>query len=154
MIRLSRRAWNNVIIFAMLIMILLFNTTTNILTGSNDSENESVPMLPEDSVLMTLELGPQKIERIGMGWRTNPATHVTEAELVSITSTWQSANMRSSDSVDRQSSLIVIAWLAGESKGRVYQFIETQQGLFVYVDKQYFRLEDVSIDQLILPGAI
>ncbi len=152
MIRLSKRAWNNVIIFAMLIMILMFNMTNNILTGSVDSETE-IALLPEGAVLMTLEFGPEKIERIGKGWRSTQL-QLSELELEQIVQYWQNARMIVSNPFDTQNALIAVAWLAGEDKGRVYQFVESAEGLNLFVDGQYFKLVNLSLEQLILPGVL
>lgn len=148
MIRLSKRAWNNVIIFAMLIMIVMFNMTNNILTGSVEQQSE-FGLLPDDAVLMTLEFGPDKIERIGKGWRST-RLQVAEAELEQIVLHWQNARMIVSEPVDTQQAIIAVAWLAGEKKGRVYQFVDNTDGLKLMLDGQYYRLLDSSLDQLVL----
>ena len=153
MIRLSRRAWNNVIIFAMLLMIVLFNSTHNILTGSMGEDEISAPLLPADSVLMTLDFSGQKIERIGRGWRLRPAESVAEADLAELVNAWHSTNMARTEDYPEAEPLIVVVWLAGESKGRVYQFYSTDDGgLNVEIDNLHYRIIDKQPSELMLPG--
>lgn len=153
MIRLSKRAWNNVIIFAMLIMIVMFNMTNNILTGSVDSE-ERVPLLPENAVLMTLEFGSSKIERIGRGWCTDSDIVGNETVLGDITSGWQEANMISSAPFSIDNALVVVVWIAGEPKGLVYQLVEYQSGVGVMVENQYYLIQNEPLRRFVLPGEL
>lgn len=153
MIRLSKRAWNNVIIFAMLIMIIMFNMTNNILTGDIGVQ-KTYSLLPEGAVLMTLEFGPEKIERIGRGWRTSSKQIIDEAELARITAQWQNAEMAPTDKFPTTNTLVVVAWLAGETQGRVYQLADHPQGLGIFIDNQYYVLQNQSFKQFVLPGVL
>ena len=66
--RLSRTGWNNVIIFAMLLMIFLFNGLHHKLMQS-DSSDLIQPLLPTNSFVLTLAYPEMKIERVGTSWR-------------------------------------------------------------------------------------
>ena len=152
MIRLSRRAWNNVIIFTMLIMIILFNSTHNILTGSVDDESQVVPLLSPDAVLMSLEFGNQKIERIGRGWRLTPPSNLSESELADIIAHWHQAELVPDELPASVPPLVVVAWLAGQPHGRVFQYYLTDQALFVKVESQLYKVINKNQQQLMLPG--
>jgi hypothetical protein len=79
--KLSRTGWNNVIIFSVMIIILLINTTNDRLfpdaSGINDKH-----LLPEHSVVVTLVINfPDKrklmLERVGRAWKmTNQGVFV------------------------------------------------------------------------------
>ncbi len=99
--QLSRKGWNNVIIFSMLIMIFFLNGWHKDIGGSN---NEPVlqPVLPIQSFVLTLSFVDQKIERIGTSWRTTalqtdvPLTwQGTEQQLGELVNVWQSAQLMS-----------------------------------------------------------
>ncbi len=67
MIRLSRKAWNNVLIFSMLIMIFVFNGLhTKIL---NNSEQVASQPVFADGQITELRFANVTIERIGVGAR-------------------------------------------------------------------------------------
>lgn len=71
--KLSKTAWNNVIIFSVMIIILIINTTNNHLFPENDISNDEL-LLPEHSVVLTLSVFlPNNrsitFERIGRAWQ-------------------------------------------------------------------------------------
>lgn len=71
--KLSKTAWNNVIIFSVMIIILLINTTNDRLFPEGDSGSEK-KLLPEHSVILTLVINYDadrqlKFERVGRAWQ-------------------------------------------------------------------------------------
>lgn len=133
---LTQRGWNNVIIFAMLAMILLFNNVTNKLTENTASTDS--PLLPEDAVIMTVEYDQNKIERIGNGWRITPAagdiTHAPEQ----VVDAWHKVTLAPSQTPAQGTPLVVVIWLAGEMNGRVLQiYTDNQPVLFRYQGQTY-----------------
>ena len=151
MLRLSQRGWNNVIIFAMLLMILLFNTSNTFLTGSSE-EATSVPLLPSESIVMQIDFGDKRIKRIGRGWRVSPASAESEATLAKLVDNWLEARMQPIGQVQLQHPWVVVVWLAGRTQGHVYQFYAQDEQLFVGVDAQLYQLPNMSATQLMLPG--
>ncbi len=73
--KLSRTAWNNVIIFSVMIIILLINATNDKLFPNEDKVSKAERfLLPEHSVILTLEVeSPTNqsalFERIGRSWQ-------------------------------------------------------------------------------------
>ena len=80
MIRLSKKGWNNVLIFSMLLMIMVFNGMHKKFNGS-DPQMTEVPLLPENSLVLTVKYPHTTIERIGQSWRSQPPIALSEAEL-------------------------------------------------------------------------
>lgn len=71
--KLSRTAWNNVIIFSVMIIILLINATNDRLFPEGESDNDKY-LLPEHSVILTLTINfPDNrqltFERVGRAWQ-------------------------------------------------------------------------------------
>jgi len=71
--KLSKTAWNNVIIFSVMLIILLINSTNNRLFPDNDTNDGLV--LPEHSIILTLSMTLSnnttiKFERIARSWKT------------------------------------------------------------------------------------
>ena len=149
MIRLSRRAWNNVLIFSVLIMIVLFNSTNNFLTDGAPSVPEQIPLLPPDSVVMTIDFGATEIERVGRGWRTKPSVNLSEAQLSSVVEAWTLAEVELQESGVGGVPMIVVVWLAGEANGRVFELYGAQQQLVLRHQKQFFRVVNYPASQLI-----
>ena len=149
MIRLSRQAWNNVLIVTMIVMIFLFNSTNNILTDGAEEESQVQPILPQGSLILTIEVGTQKIERIGRSWRANPSLDISDEALSNIVSHWQSGLMVAEEAVTPENALVVVIWLAGESKGRVFQLIQQQESVHLVFENKQYRVLELTLSQLI-----
>lgn len=154
--QLSRKGWNNVIIFSMLIMIFFLNGWHKDIGGSN---NEPVlqPVLPIQSFVLTLSFVDQKIERIGTSWRTTalqtdvPLTwQGTEQQLGELVNLWQSAQLMSvhESVVFNPNAPLSVATLelAGEPLPWVY--------LLYKGDGQYYLLEKNSQRVFVLDLAV
>lgn len=153
MLRLSKRAWNNVLIVSMLVMILLFNTTSNFL-NDGDQQTLNMPLLPQGSVLMTLELGDIKVERIGRGWRSNANPAVPEANLSRLVARWSEAQMSVFGIPSTEQPLVAIVWLAGDTQGQVFQLYPAGKDTLVQYQQQWFILSNTAITDLVLPGVL
>jgi hypothetical protein len=152
MIKLSQSAWNNVIIFSMLILIMLFNFSSHIL-NEGSSENLSFPKLvPANMVITTMIFEQEKVERIGQGWRTISGTYSNE-KLARLVEHWNNAEIRLFDqgpSWQSANSTIQI-WFAGQALPIEYQFIQLGDKTLVKIGKQTFQLISPSYQMLILP---
>ena len=104
MIRLSQRGWNNVIIVSMLLLIVLFNSSSNFLSNDELDPDQSFPLLPANSVLMTLDFGSQKVERIGRGWRilADKSQALTDQTVLNeLVNNWQRAEIQPFDELNK-----------------------------------------------------
>lgn len=154
MLRFSQRTWNNIIIFTMLLMILLFSTTTKILNDPVQDPTTQVSLLPGDAVILTLDYGQQKIERIGQGWRHLPPAQMTELTLRRIVENWQTTELAAIDTPQlNDNQLVAVVWLAGEEQGRVFQFAADNNRLQVLIDEHWYRVKNHSLPDLFPPGA-
>lgn len=97
--KLSRTAWNNVIIFSVMIIILLINATNDRLFPDGDSENDAL-LLPEHSVILTLNINfPDKrqlaFERIGRAWQMTSQgmlVDLTNQQIEQLMFSWQQSS--------------------------------------------------------------
>lgn len=147
MVKLSRKAWNNVIIFSMLILIFLFNSTSNFLSGGADNE-QATRLIPEGAVIANLDFDDVKVERIGQGWRAL-GLNVDENQLVRLNQAWLNATLDTSAaelsiSQATKSATVVISFVgqATAVKFEVFQVADktlvlTQQRLHLLLDTPY-----------------
>ena len=89
MARLSQKAWNNVIIFAMLAMILMLNLSS---FKPDDSDLPS-PIIEEGAILLSLQINQNVIERAGQTWRLEDIAQeqVSSQQLAILVDNWQRA---------------------------------------------------------------
>lgn len=140
MIRLSKKGWNNVLIFSMLIMIFLFNGLHHKLI---DAEADDViqPLLKEQSYILTIEYPLFKIERIGTGWRSNST--LSQIQISELLTNWQQAtglqladiNTIKSEFKNKSSENIVTIWFAGEELPQVFAFFKLGGDYFIHMPK-------------------
>lgn len=70
--RLTKRGWNNVLIFSTLFMILLFNTThQKFVEGEGVAEKQ--PLIAAEAIIQVIDYSGIKFERIGSNWRVQSA---------------------------------------------------------------------------------
>jgi len=155
MIRLSQRAWNNVIIVSMLMLILLFNFSSNFLNGDSDEAVSMLTLVPVGMTITTMEFEQEKIERIGQGWRTISGKYSTKygnKELASLVEHWMNAEIILLDlSPNWQSPTETIKlWFAGQAMPIEYQFMQLTDKTLVKIDQQTYQLTSPSYQSLIL----
>jgi len=66
---LTQRGWNNVLIFASLFMIVLFNSTHQRFV-SNENDKVTRTLIESASLVQNIDFNGLRFERIGTGWRT------------------------------------------------------------------------------------
>lgn len=149
MLRLSRKGWNNVIIFTMLAMILLLHNITGRFT---DTESQQRLLLPADALIMSLQFDQYKVERIGQSWRTNAPLTEPPKKLAELIFAWRSAMLQPTVLEPQGMPVVVVLWLAGESQGRVVQlYPSASQPLLKYAGS-HFVLLTPQVQNLLLTG--
>ncbi len=145
-IKLSRKGWNNLIIFAMLIMIFLFNGLHHKLGGVDEPVGPQ-PILPEQSYILALEYPGVRIERIGTSWRiqAEQLQNVEQVQLENIIAAWQSTQVDLGAKTSASPMLVATLSLAGEAQpwvyvlypdGQQYQLFDRQQQRWLLLSKQ------------------
>ncbi|MEM0515599.1 hypothetical protein WCN91_09265 [Pseudoalteromonas sp. YIC-827] len=155
-IKLSRKAWNNLLIFSMLIMIFVFNGLHHKLGGNSEPEGPQ-PLLPEQSYILALEYPGVRIERIGSGWRLQGlpeagAVQVDVAELATRVQAWQSMQAEPGTPSKSEPLLVATLSLAGEAHPWVFVLYRDAQQyqLFNKHEQRWLRLTQAQAQQLFL----
>lgn len=157
MLRLSKRAWNNVLIFAMLGLILALNWNRFF----TEDETTTRLIVPEGEFILSMQINQVMIEKAGMVWRINPngvqaSIQPSSERLGEIVSAWQQTYIAPAE-LDFDSQLfanpevIVTLSLAGQSMPSVVAFKIIEQQLFVVMNKRVFVLMSPSIKSLLEP---
>ncbi len=103
--KMSRRGWNNIIIFAVASMILIFKYVELHNQEASSEQAEIGQLLPQGATVLRLELPELVIERVGTEWRSKPLIErplaVIDAWLHINLNPWQNAigGAASSDTV-------------------------------------------------------
>jgi len=139
--RLSRKAWNNVVIISMLLMIFFFNGLHKKLNTQPVEEGVQA-LLPAQSFILAMAFPELKIERIGTSWRSQSLQETTwqggEQQLEQLVELWQHqqltiASLPVSKISQISADYVASVWLAGEQLPAVYQLYN--------IDQQYYLLD-------------
>ncbi|ATD09005.1 hypothetical protein SIO17_18155 [Pseudoalteromonas piscicida] len=158
MIQMSRKAWNNVVIFSMLLMIFFLNGLHYKLNPSDDKAKIQA-VLPEQSFVLTVAFPGYKIERIGTSWRIElpqgSNQSFNEDALRALVAKWQSLQLLVVEAPKQLEPALSAAqfWLATQELPLSYQLYRSDNG-FVLFDKQqqrWFELDSVQAKALFLP---
>ncbi|WP_435275549.1 hypothetical protein ACMAZF_00460 [Psychrobium sp. nBUS_13] len=109
---LSRKGWNNVLIFACMGMIILFNLMNDKLVAN--AEGEVVSILPEQSMILTLEYPQFSIERLGTSWRITPNESLEQDNVAPLIEAWLKLSGEVSVATSEEEGFRVTLWLAGK----------------------------------------
>ena len=145
---MSQRAMNNVVIFAMLIMIALFNIDQFL-----PAESPSVirPLLPKNAHVLKVEQGESQLVRSGRGWRqitVDGDIDVTPEEQITA---WREGKLSSTDEPLGLNGepLVAVVWLAGQSDGQVYAFYPVEGTTYVRVENTWYILSSTTLTALL-----
>lgn len=148
MLRLSQRAWNNVVILAMLFMVYLFTLSNDMINEGEQPSNEVIPVFPAYSVIMSLDFGFVRLERIGQDWRVKGAEDIAINSLVPLSEQWSMLEVQQTNVAPEQAPYIVSVLLAGEDKKRVFQLYSVANGTLLQSDGRFYLAQDVATDKL------
>lgn len=156
MARLSQKAWNNVIIFAMLAMILVLNISS----FKSDDSDFPIPIIEEGGLLLSLQIDQYVIERAGQTWRlsssspsANGQTSANESyALAALVDNWQRALVKSQNEVTAEAlqlpDVVVVLWLAGERNGLVLPIKTINQQTYLMLNNEVMLLDFPTVEQL------
>lgn len=149
MARMSKRAFNNVVIFAMLGMIFLFNINSFLPSATVP---DSIPLLPADGYVLKIEQGSYKLERVGQQWRWSGVRQTLATTPDQHINTWRNATMdmvKPPRTVLQTEPLITVVWLAGASQGVVYAIVPTPHKVWIQFNGDWYLLNQITIDELL-----
>lgn len=140
--KLSKTAWNNVIIFSVMIIILLINTTNNRLFPDDESSGNG-SVLPEHSVILSLAITfPEQstvlFERIGRHWKMTSQGRLIDLsnqQIEQIMFAWQQSSglVQAADIIiDKKTGVQVELALAGIEQEQIFTLYPLVDQLLVF----------------------
>lgn len=151
MVKLSQRAWNNVIIVSMLILIMLFNFSGNILNEGSEEDPTILTLVPTNMIITTMDFEQDKVERIGQGWRAASGKYTNE-KLVNLVENWVNAEVSLFDeNLSWQSPTSTVElWFVGQRLPNEYQFLQLGDRTLVKINQKTYQLISPSYHSLTL----
>lgn len=153
--RLSRRGFNNMLIIVVSAMIIVLNLMER---DQNDVDPTDAALqqalLPEQSLILSLDYPQARFERIGQGWR-QLGGHDRQWPAEQLAELWQSmrAERLAKFAVPGVPDLVVRISLAGEAESRAYLFYEQNDSVVVMQGQQAWQLTGDQYVTLV-PGSL
>lgn len=156
MARLSQKAWNNVIIFTMLAMILVLNISS----FKSDDSDLPVPIIEEGGLLLSLQIDQYVIERAGRTWRLSSSSPLANQQsskeqsdaLAILVENWQRALVKQQNDVTAEAlqspDVVVVLWLAGERNSLVLPIKTINQQTYLMFNDEVMLLDFPTVEQL------
>lgn len=156
MARLSQKAWNNVIIFTMLAMILVLNISS----FKSDDSDLPVPIIEEGGLLLSLQIDQYVIERAGRTWRLSSSSPLANQQsskeqsdaLAILVENWQRALVKQQSDVTAEAlqspDVVVVLWLAGERNSLVLPIKTINQQTYLMFNDEVMLLDFPTVEQL------
>ena len=91
--QLSRRGWNNVLIFAVLAMMLVFQYSGKKIEG-DESAGQYQAALPAHAVVLSMQFDNIQIQRVGSQLTTLPELGLSQPQLKQIIKAWETATFK------------------------------------------------------------
>lgn len=163
--KLSKTGWNNVIIFSVMAIIVLINTTNDKLFPQEDSNKAEQLILPQHAVILTLAISYSEnenilLERVGRSWQittTGLKIEKNENQIEQMMFAWQQSRglvQASEIIIDSDTGLTVNIALAGEEQMRNFILYTLSDQLLVYKqDENIWLALPASFAQQLLPLA-
>ncbi|WP_382408496.1 hypothetical protein [Glaciecola siphonariae] len=157
--RLSQKGWNNILIFSMLILIVIFNYE-RLFPSADDGVRQVVG---ENAFILSMQINTLNFERIGTGWRVSAPSedlipNMQSEDIDALVSQWQRALLRpTSVSLPAEKTAsppyIVSIWLAGQKNAQVLGLLEVDASAYAVYDGQLYLLDFPTLKQLLPPGS-
>ena len=91
--QLSRRGWNNVLIFAVLTIILVFQYSGKKIDGGNTASYYQTA-LPQNAIVLSMQFDNIQIQRVGSQLATKPELGLSQPQLQQIIKAWETATFK------------------------------------------------------------
>ena len=155
--KLSRSAWNNVIIFSVMAMILGINIANKRMfpEDASVSSGQEKSILGEHAVILTLKVAEQlTVERLGKNWRVVPDVMHDQA-LEQMMLAWQQSSgyvQSEPEGVVLTKGIKVNIYLAGQPQAiELHLFPQTDQLLIRHINDDLWLSLPILIYQQLLP---
>lgn len=122
--RLSKKGFNNVLIFSILTLIFIFNFGKQLLP---DSESKDQTIIDSALTIVEIKTPDFTIKRLGRSWSQEPNHGLSEQQLSKVVQNWQSMPLPVYDApIETISPYIISVYIANKDQPMIIKLI--QQG--------------------------
>ena len=135
--RLSKRGWNNVLIFGVLLIIFIFNFSQQLRLSTVVSQRT---VISSDLTIVEIETPDYVITRVGRNWESNHSVGLSSDNLQQIVNNWQAVPLDALTEQDLPTSNFVLKFFVTEQVQPIIVQLHQQQNdqYILQVDENSF----------------
>ncbi len=131
--RLSKKGWNNVLIFGVLIIRFLFNFSHKLLLKPKVYERT---VISREMMIVEIQTPDFSIKRSGRSWISEPSLGLSEHQLSLLAQNWQTLPLSTQAAiVQPQSPFIIQVYTANEAQPIIVQLIQMGEDYLLQTDQ-------------------
>ncbi len=153
MLRMSRSTWNNVIVFGVLALFLLFYIAPNQLAKIRDEQAPT--LVPANATIVKLRFPTIVLERHGPNWRLHP-TPAAPVDIEKLLQAWQLQPLRPepvlADAIFASVCQVELLY-SGEPQWQQWRLVADQSQWYLQQQQRIFKIHPKEADAL-CPGPL
>lgn len=132
--RLSKKGWNNVLIFAVLIIMFIFNFSHKLLLSPKVSERT---IIDKQLTIVELHTPDFTIKRIGRSWISKPEMRLSQQQLTSLMHNWQHLKLTVQPVLKNPKNPFVIqVYNSDQEQPTIVQLIQQGENYLLQIDNE------------------
>lgn len=131
--RLSKKGWNNVLIFGVLIIVFLFNFSHKLLLKPKVHQRT---VISRELMVLEIKTPDFSIKRSGRSWVSEPNLGLSEHQLALLVQNWQTLPLQTQAAIDQpQNAFNIQIYTANEEQPIVAQLIQQGDNYLLQTDQ-------------------
>ena len=150
-ITLTKRAWNNILIYAVLLLMFLlyYASPREQQSGSEPQSTEVMGLIPGHLDLQQIIIDDQILEHTNNDWRCQPPCALSKSQTEHVVRTWLSLRMQPSDLEPSSKVVDVYLYFADDQTATIEIYSEPRLLLRLPQQQRVFEPLNITIESLL-----
>ncbi|MGM0481926.1 MAG: hypothetical protein ACQEQZ_08345 [Pseudomonadota bacterium] len=150
-VTLSKRAWNNVLVYVVLLLMFLFwfSAPDSPPAGEQSENGGAVQLMPPESGLQSIRIGDQQITLSEQGWQCQAPCSLSKQQAASLASVWLNLKITPSQQQPDQRLVDVQLGFVDNQQAVVELYTEPELLLRLPQQDKVYQPVNVTIEQLL-----
>lgn len=150
-ITLSKRAWNNVLVYVVLLLMFLFwfSAPDSPAPGGQSKNGDTMQLMPADSGLQSIQIAEQEIRLSESGWQCSAPCALTPQQAQAVAEAWQNLEIKASSQQPTEKLLDIQLGFVGNQQALVELYTQPQLLLRLPQQDKVYQPVNVSVEQLL-----
>jgi hypothetical protein len=131
--RLSKRGWNNVLIFGVLIIVFLFNFSHKLLLKPKVHQRT---LISSEAMIVEIKTPDFSIKRVGRSWISEPNLGLSEHQLLLLVQNWQNLPLQTHAAIIQpENAFVMQVYTANETQPIIVKLIQQGDDYLLQTDE-------------------